>query len=86
MNIENIPTEFLIDCLPQNMPLYKDSGLWSVRDEGLETIYCAQDITETFRDFILRYFKRFESDETVMTDLSFYLLKTGDTVTGQSIS
>lgn len=29
-------TDDLIDCLPQNRPLYKDSGLWEIRTDDME--------------------------------------------------
>lgn len=48
-------TEYLIDCLPQNRPLYKDSGLWQVRTDDMENVLIDQNCNETLRGFILRY-------------------------------
>ena len=48
-------TEDLIDCLPQNRPLYKDSGLWQVRTDDMENVLIDQNCNETLRGFILRY-------------------------------
>ena len=48
-------TEDLIDCLPQNRPLYKDSGLWQIRTDDMENVFIGQNCNETLRGFILRY-------------------------------
>lgn len=48
-------TEDLIDCLPQNRPLYKDSGLWQIRTDDMENVFIDQNCNETLRGFILRY-------------------------------
>lgn len=48
-------TEDLIDCLPQNRPLYKDSGLWQIRTDDMENVFIEQNCNETLRGFILRY-------------------------------
>lgn len=48
-------TEELLDCLPQNRPLYKDSGLWQVRTDDMESVFIQQRSSETFRQFIIRY-------------------------------
>ena len=48
-------TEDLIDCLPENRPLYKDSGLWQIRTDDMENVFIDQNCNETLRGFILRY-------------------------------
>ena len=48
-------THDLIDCLPQNRPLYKDSGLWAIRTDNMENVYITQNCNETLRGFIIRY-------------------------------
>ena len=45
----------IIDCLPENLPLYKDSGLWQVRSDDMEDIICAQKANQPFREFIEGY-------------------------------
>jgi len=70
MNFKNIKTEVLIDCLPQNKPLYKDSGLWQVRTDDMEDVIFQQHSNETFREFIERYCETLTGNETFMIDLS----------------
>ena len=36
MDYNEFTTEALIDCLPENRPLVKDSGLWTIYDEKKE--------------------------------------------------
>jgi len=45
----------ILDSLPENTPLYKDSGLWQVRTDDMDLIICDQRVNESFPDFILRY-------------------------------
>lgn len=52
-NLEQL-VETLND-LPENMPLYKDSGLWSVRSDDMQDTICQQGCNESFTDFIERY-------------------------------
>lgn len=58
-------TDDLIDCLPQNRPLYKDSGLWQIRTDDMENIYMQQNCNETFRGFIIRYLEWLEEHEYI---------------------
>ena len=46
----------MMDNLPENRPLYKDSGQWTIRDEELEKIYFEQEVNETTEEFIKRCF------------------------------
>ena len=73
MDYENIPTEHLLDSLPQNIPLYKDSGLWMFRADDMEDVLCQQEVNESLRNFVIRYFKTHEENNDVMTDLSIKL-------------
>lgn len=70
MNYDDIKTEHLLDSLPQNIPLYKDSGLWMFRSDDMEDVLMTQEPDETFRDFIIRYFTQFENNDDVMVDLA----------------
>ena len=55
MNLQTFELENLINALPQNRPLYKESGSWSVRTEDLQNEYMSQRHNETFKQFIIRY-------------------------------
>lgn len=73
MDTNKISTDDLIDCLPQNRPLYKDSGLWQIRTDDMENIYMQQNCNETLRGFIIRYLewlKEHEDITEVRIDLS----------------
>lgn len=52
------PDEFfdMIDSIPENRPLYKDSGLWQVRSDDMEEIYFDQGANESIYEFIKRVF------------------------------
>jgi len=66
-------TESLIDCIPQNRPLYKDSGSWQIRTDDMDNVYMQQRSNETLRGFIIRYIEWLEEHgqaDEVMTDLS----------------
>lgn len=69
MNYDLIKTELLIDCLPQNQPLYKDSGLWQIRTDSMEDVVLQQRVDESFRDFIIRYVTILEGNYDVVSDL-----------------
>ena len=66
-------TDDLIDCLPQNRPLYKDSGLWQVRTDNMEDVFIQQNVNETLRCFVIRYLEwldEFGQADEVYIDLS----------------
>jgi len=66
-------TDDLIDCLPENRPLYKDSGLWQVRTDDMENVLIDQNCNETLRDFIIRYLEwldEFGQADDVYIDLA----------------
>lgn len=46
----------MIDNIPENRPLYKDSGLWQVRSDDMEEVYYQQKVNESFCEFIKRVF------------------------------
>lgn len=54
--------EFLeiLDDLPENTPIYKDSGLWQIRSDDMEEVYFDQKINESFAEFIKRYTQSIE--------------------------
>lgn len=74
LNLKNIPIGFIIDSLPQNRPLYKDSGLWQVRSDNMEEVICQQKANESFESFIHRYFNGL--DANVHADLTLKILTT----------
>ena len=61
-------TDDLIDCLPQNRPLYKDSGLWEIRTDDMENVYMQQNCNETLRGFIIRYLEWIEEVDREAAD------------------
>jgi len=46
----------MLENLPQNRPLYKDSGLWQIRTDDMEGVLHEQGVNESFFDFIRRVF------------------------------
>jgi len=66
-------TEDLIDCLPENQPLYKDSGLWQIRTDDMKNVLMCQNLKETLRSFVLRFLywlEKHEQADDVWIDLS----------------
>lgn len=55
LSLINCELEDLLECLPENRPIYKDSGLWQVRTDDMEDIYMNQKSNESFKDFLIRY-------------------------------
>lgn len=48
----------MLDALPENRPLYKDSGLWQIRSDDMNDILFWQDVNESFFDFIKRSYNK----------------------------
>jgi len=48
----------MINELPENRPLYKDSGLWQIRSDDMESVLFQQKVNESFYDFIKRVFEK----------------------------
>jgi hypothetical protein len=48
----------MLDNLPQNRPLYKDSGSWQIRTDDMEEVLYEQAVNESFFDFIKRAFDK----------------------------
>lgn len=48
----------MLENLPQNRPLYKDSGLWQIRSDDMEDVLFAQGVNESLFDFIKRAYDR----------------------------
>lgn len=70
MDFKKIKTSILIDSLPQNRPLYKDSGLWQIRSDDMEEVLFQQTSDETFENFIIRCCQALKNDEIFMMDLA----------------
>jgi len=51
----------MIDNIPENRPLYKDSGLWQVRSDDMEEVLFQQKVNESFYEFIKRVFDVYNS-------------------------
>jgi hypothetical protein len=48
----------MITALPENRPLYKDSGLWQIRSDDMETVLFQQSSSESFYSFIKRAYEK----------------------------
>lgn len=53
LNIINEEEDFLTG-LPENTPLYKDSGLWQLRSDDMEEVLITQGVNESDKEFIYR--------------------------------
>ena len=47
----------MLDNLPANKPLYKDTGLWQIRTDDMEEVIFQQECNESFYHFIKRAFE-----------------------------
>ncbi len=50
----NKEIEQLFEYLPENKPLYKDSGLWQLRSDDMEKVIVQQEVNESIADFLSR--------------------------------
>ena len=48
----------MLENIPQNRPLYKDSGLWQVRTYDMVDVIFEQGVNESFFDFIKRVYDK----------------------------
>jgi len=48
----------MLENIPANRPLYKDSGLWQVRTDDMEEVVFQQGVNEDFFDFIKRVYDK----------------------------
>lgn len=48
----------MLENIPQNRPLYKDSGRWQIRTDDMEDVIFEQGVNESFFDFILRAYNK----------------------------
>lgn len=46
----------MLENIPENRPMYKDSGLWQIRTDDMEDVIYQQEYNETFFDFIKRVY------------------------------
>jgi hypothetical protein len=70
MDLNKIPVEIIIDSLPQNRPLIKDSGLWQIYNDDLTEVIYRQGVNQSFRSFIRRYASTLLNDEIFCTELA----------------
>ena len=61
--LSNLKTEQLLNILPENLILVKDSGLWNICEDdiSMNELY-HQGINEHFKDFIIRALNDFQKD------------------------
>lgn len=55
MDLEKLTTEQLIESIPENRPIYKDSGLWTVYNDVFDTPIIRQSCNESLKQFLIRY-------------------------------
>ena len=48
----------MIENIPPNRPLYKDSGLWQIRSDDMEEVIFEQEVNEPFFQFIKRAYDK----------------------------
>ena len=48
----------MLENIPQNRPLYKDSGLWQIRSDDMEDVIFQQEVNESFFYFIKRAYDK----------------------------
>lgn len=48
----------MLDSLPENRNLYKDSGLWQIRSDDDNDVLFQQTLNESFYDFIERCWEK----------------------------
>lgn len=75
MNYEKIPTELLIDALPEGIAIRKDPDLWEIHHELYNFKDPIQRWDESFREFIVRFCKELEGGdaECFRNDLALLL-------------
>lgn len=82
-DLHQFTTATIIDCLPENYPLVKDSGLWQIWNDDIDEVIFRQDANQTFEEFIREYALsilngEYEADfETLATNLAFEKSKIG---------
>ena len=57
----------MLENIPQNRPLYKDSWLSQVRTDDMENVIFEQGVNESFFDFIKRVY---EKENSFMADFN----------------
>lgn len=57
-SIEIIESEDLLNELPDNRPLYRDSGSWQIRSDNMEDVLFQQASDESFYSFIKRCYEQ----------------------------
>lgn len=48
----------MLENIPQNRPIYKDSGLWQIRSDDMKEVLFQQEVNESFFDFIKRAYEK----------------------------
>ena len=65
----------ILNALPENKPLYKDSGSWQIRSDDMETVIFQQGVNESFRSFLIKYIQTFENDFDLYEDFLIRISK-----------
>lgn len=54
----SLPLEDMLNELPDNRPLYHDSGSWQIRSDNMEDVLYQQATNESFCNFIKRCYQK----------------------------
>lgn len=66
-----LPLERLVDILPQNLVIYKDSGCWSIRDEQFNQL--AVTYGGSLKALVLTYLLSLEYTEDIAYEIRWEL-------------
>ena len=72
MDLDTFTVEQLIQCLPENAPLYKDSGLWQILDDDTNEPVAYQHANENLKQFLIRHIEHLRAfgNESLEVDLA----------------
>ena len=72
--LQMLPLERLMDVMPQNLVVYRDSGVWSIRDEQFNEVY--EDpicYTGDLKDLVVNYILSLPLTEDRACDIAWAL-------------
>ena len=68
-SLNKLELDALLNCLPENIPIYKDSGLWNIYDgDQFKNELYHQGLNEPLKEFIIRSILGMMNSEEVETD------------------
>ncbi len=54
-HVKTFSLEEILNSIPQNKSLYRDSGIWQIRTDDMKEVIFKQKIDQSFTDFIYCY-------------------------------